>query len=226
MTGPDWNADDPADAPLIAANAARLAAHLRSTAEQRSLPSLSLARDWHTTLYSGCQVPCADYVGNFRGDTRYPNLVGYEVGTAEVDAFGRNLWMGMYSARVVAELDVLERGFHRRLAALDALVPALMRPTADGLLGQVAVLAAAMHGEWIRIHPFANGNGRTARAWVYYVTARYGVPFPWDIKPRPADPAYARAARSSLGQAPDFVGDHRPTAALLAHRLQELLGTE
>jgi fido (protein-threonine AMPylation protein) len=38
-------------------------------------------------------------------------------------------------------------------------------------------LAAIHHGEFIRIHPFVNGNGRTGRVWVNYFAARYGLTF-------------------------------------------------
>jgi fido (protein-threonine AMPylation protein) len=38
-------------------------------------------------------------------------------------------------------------------------------------------LAATHHGEFIRIHPFVNGNGRTGRVCVNYFAARYGLTF-------------------------------------------------
>lgn len=38
-------------------------------------------------------------------------------------------------------------------------------------------IAAYLHCELIRIHPFVNGNGRTSRACVNYIGQRYGLPF-------------------------------------------------
>ena len=35
---------------------------------------------WHSTLYAGCAVPVAGYLGHFRGDVTVPDLVGYEAG--------------------------------------------------------------------------------------------------------------------------------------------------
>lgn len=224
MTGPAWEEDLNRDRQRIVGNAQHLARDIRASAGQRSVPPLSIARRWHEVLYSGCHVPSPEYVGNYRGDARFPDLVGYEVGTRDVDAVGRNLWMGVYATRVQSELDALEPKFHQRLAAVDAYLPVGVPPTTAEQLEQVAVLAAAIHGEWVRIHPFANGNGRTARVWTNFVTARYSLPSVWGIKPRPSDPSYVRAVRSSLGQAPDFTGDHSPTVALLAHLLKAVTG--
>ncbi|MFP5232432.1 MAG: Fic family protein [Acidobacteriota bacterium] len=42
-----------------------------------------------------------------------------------------------------------------------------------------------VHAEWIRIHPFANGNGRTARLWANLVAMRYGLPPSIRLRPRP-----------------------------------------
>jgi hypothetical protein len=37
--------------------------------------------------------------------------------------------------------------------------------TTSKAMRSTLLLAAILHGEWVRIHPFANGNGRTARLW-------------------------------------------------------------
>lgn len=55
-------------------------------------------------------------------------------------------------------------------------------------------LCAYAHGEWIRIHPFANGNGRTARLWANWCALRYGVPPFVKLKPRPEGDLYATAS--------------------------------
>lgn len=57
-------------------------------------------------------------------------------------------------------------------------------------------LAAWAHGEWVWIHPFINGNGRTARLWVNYVFARYSLP-KIAVRPRPDSP-YGSAAGKSM----------------------------
>jgi Fic family protein len=50
----------------------------------------------------------------------------------------------------------------------------------------------------VRIHPFANGNGRTARLWANWTALRYGLPAFVGIKPRPAGDAYALASYASM----------------------------
>lgn len=65
----------------------------------------------------------------------------------------------------------------------------------------VVELSAGAHGEWIRIHHYANGNGRTARLWANWVAVRYGLPSFVRIKPRPGGLLYAQAAQSSMGDA-------------------------
>lgn len=58
-----------------------------------------------------------------------------------------------------------------------------------------------------RIHPFANGNGRTARLWANAIAMRFGLPPFVRIRPRPGG-AYGRAAAAAM------TGDQRPTASL------------
>jgi fido (protein-threonine AMPylation protein) len=212
-----------ADEPLIKANATRLATQIRSLAGS-VLPALGLARQWHCALYVGCHVPSNQYVGNFRGDSHFPHLVDDEVGTNERDAFGRNLWTGIPPRDAQAALNAFEQGLRQELSMVDASLPPANPAKTSADLHRVAVVAGVAHGEWLRIHPFANGNGRTARAWVHFLTARYGLPYPWEIKPRPSDPSYLRATRSSLGRPPQFAADHRPTIGLLSDRLRRLTG--
>jgi hypothetical protein len=54
------------------------------------------------------------------------------------------------------------------------------------------------HGEWARIHPFANGNGRIARLWANWIAMRYGVPPFVRLRPRPEGTSYADAAAASM----------------------------
>ncbi|MEA2690858.1 MAG: hypothetical protein QOJ16_245, partial [Acidobacteriota bacterium] len=78
--------------------------------------------------------------------------------------------------------------------------------TADNLAA-VLTLCAWAHSEWVRIHPFANGNGRTARLWVNSIAMRYGLPPFLRIRPRPGD-GYGRVSAAAMR------GDWRPTVAL------------
>lgn len=69
----------------------------------------------------------------------------------------------------------------------------------------VAEFAAWAHGEWVRIHPFANGNGRTARMLGNAILVRYGLPPVFRLRPRPLG-SYATAATASMD------ADHLPMA--------------
>lgn len=73
------------------------------------------------------------------------------------------------------------------------------------------------YGEWARIHPFANGNGRIARLWANWCAMRYGLPPFLRLRPRPEGDRYARAAGDSMA------GDHRATVSLFADWLEERL---
>jgi Fic family protein len=63
----------------------------------------------------------------------------------------------------------------------------------------VLTFCSLLHGNWVRIHPFANGNGRTARLWANWAALRYGLPPFVTIRPRPRHPDRAAAAASMAG---------------------------
>nr|MBA3305364.1 Fic family protein [Thermoleophilaceae bacterium] len=71
----------------------------------------------------------------------------------------------------------------------------------------------AIPGEWARIHPFANGNGRTARLWANWAAQRYGLPAFVSTKPRPPGNPYAVGAMSSTQ------GNHSPMVAAFRQML-------
>ena len=73
-----------------------------------------------------------------------------------------------------------------------------------------------MHAEWIRIHPFTNGNGRTARIWTNFIAMRYGLPPFVRLRPRP-NHGYEEAGIKAMR------GDWKPTARSFKSMLKELL---
>ena len=64
-------------------------------------------------------------------------------------------------------------------------------------LDAVLDLCAWAHAEWVRIHPFANGNGRAARLWANFIAVRYGLPPFVRLRPRP-DGGYAEAGMKAM----------------------------
>jgi fido (protein-threonine AMPylation protein) len=226
MTVPSWHEDDPKHLSLIQANAARLITDLRAAAGERRLLTGEDLCHWHAQLYAGCQVPIAGYLGHFRGDPAVTELINYEVGLGAPLQDGTLEKMGVWARRVSEEMAAVLAGLNAVFADLDGRLQIGEPPsTADEIL-RVISFAALAHGEFLRVHPFANGNGRIARLLVAFICLRYGVPMFVHIKPRPESDEYLRASRDSMGRAPDFVGNHTTTTAVFAHMLADMLEGE
>ena len=226
MTAPSWQEDDPNNLSLIQGNVAQLITELRATAPARLLPTCEELCRWHALLYVGCEVPVAGYAGHFRGDPTVPELIGYEVGLGARLKDGNLEKMGVWAHRVSNEMNAVLAGLSAVFAELDTRLPVGKSPsTADQIL-EVISFAALAHGEFLRVHPFANGNGRIARLLVAFICLRYGLPMFLHIKPRPESDDYIRASRDSMGRPPDFVGNHTTTTAVFAHMLAEELASE
>lgn len=203
---PHWDADSPE----LRRNLAEVLAALRRQAAERVAPTAGLARDWHRQTMDGLAVPDPGQVGVFRGE---PGLVGEDVGL--YDRFGRLLSSGTPAAEVAAELQAFESRLAGVLADLDGAYPPGARLGDDDIAAIVDVAAWA-HAEWVRIHPFMNGNGRSARLWANFVLLRYGVPPAIRLRPRP-DGGYGLAAARAME------GDWEPTAAVFRRMLDDEL---
>lgn len=158
----------------------------------------------------GVAVPHPDYVGNVRdSDPTFPCLIDYEVGVGTA--------RGEWAKDVPTALDAFIRAAGTVTSTLDGVIPVASVPTTPAAISAVLRLCASAHGEWVRIHPFANGNGRTARVWANWLAVRYGLPPFVRLKPRPADVLFSGAVQLSMR------GDHRPTEAMFTAMLQEAL---
>ncbi len=207
---PDWNEDRPRDLPTIIANIKGLWPSIENDATARPTPSPAIALEWHRRMYDRVAVPHPDYVGQVRdSDPRFPCLIDYEiaVGTAR----------GLRARDVPAALNAFMRATAAVVSALDAAVPPGSIASSPPVVAAIVRLCAYAHGELIRIHPFANGNGRTARVLANWIAVRYGLPPFVRIKPRPDDVLFAGAAEMSMR------GDHRPTEAMFASMLDDAL---
>jgi hypothetical protein len=226
MTAPSWQEDDPKNLSLIKGNVAQLITELRATAADRLLPTCEEMCRWHARLYAGCEVPVAGYVGHFRGDPTVPELIDYEVGLGGRLKDGNLEKMGVWARLVSQEMSAVIAGLNAVFAELDARLAVGKPPTTpEDMLALISFTALA-HGECLRVHPFANGNGRIARLLVAFICLRYGLPMFLHIKPRPESDDYIRASRDSMGRPPDFVGNHTTTTAVFAHLLAEELASE
>ncbi len=156
-----------------------------------------MAQGWHRDTYQTVELPVPYYAGEIRdSDASYPELYGYEVRVGPT--------RGVSSEHVPQELVGFETRMSDAVARLDSAIHSGSKPTDQEELRSVLTLCAFAHGEWVRIHPFANGNGRTARLWANWCALRYGLPAFVRAKPRPDGDSYARAAARSMR------GDHVP----------------
>lgn len=194
----DWDADSP----RLRQNIVSILRDVRDRAARREVPTVEDARRWQRDAMAGLKVPDKKYVGRFRGEP------GLETTRVWVDGHE-----GAPPERVAKELAAFQQTLQRAVAALDARYPGAEALDTDGLAAIIDLCAWA-HAEWVRIHPFANGNGRTARIWTNALLMRYGLPPAIRLRPRP-DGGYGDAGAAAMN------GDWRPTVAVFRRMLAE-----
>lgn len=103
---------------------------------------------------------------------------------------------GLPAAQVLGAVDSFIEEFRERVRAIDGMWETLKHTKTPFMVDQIVKMAAWAHGEWVRIHQFANANGRTSRLWINCVLIRYGFA-PIEVRPRPDNP-YGIAAECSM----------------------------
>lgn len=197
---PDWDEDSPE----LRRNLTRVLQVIVEQTAARQVPTVEFARGWQSLFMNGLRTNNPVYIGNFRGER------GLEQTRVKVAAF-----YGVPPAKVAEALRRFESKLQAIISELDRLLPAGAEPDSDQLAAVVDVCAWA-HAEWIRIHPFANGNGRTARLWANFIAMRYGLPPFVRLRPRP-DEGYGTAGAKAMQ------GDWKPTAAVFRKLLDNFL---
>lgn len=197
---PEWDKDGP----RLRQNLEQVLEEIVLAAERREIPTLEAAKHWQSRMMEGLDVPDRRYVGAFRGE---PGLERTQV------RVGANF--GVNSADVSEELGCFETKLQALVAELDALLPVGLELDADQLAA-VIDLCAWVHSEWVRIHPFANGNGRTARIWANSLAVRYGLPPFIRLRPRP-NSGYGDAGANAMQS------NWQPTAVVFRSLLSEFL---
>lgn len=185
----DWDEDSA----QLRQNLTRVLHDIRNSAQRRDTPTLEAARKWQADTMVGLEVSEPKFVGRFRGEAGVEDI-HVRVGVAE----------GVPPADVAKQLHDFEQRLQSVVAVLDRRYPAEQELDADGLAAVIDVSAWA-HSEWVRIHPFVNGNGRTARMWANALLMRYGIPPVVRLRPRP-NGGYAAAGAQAMA------GDWEPTA--------------
>ena len=197
---PSWDENSP----QLRKNLAQVLAAIVREAKQRRPPTVDSAKRWQALFMKGLTVPDARFVGAFRGE---PGLENIQV------RIGAHY--GVDASEVADELVQFETKLRALVKELDSMVHAGQEPDADQLAA-VLDLCAWAHAEWLRIHPFANGNGRTARLWANCLAMRYGLPPFIRLRPRP-NSGYAEAGARAMQ------GDWKPTAGVFRRLLDAFL---
>jgi len=197
---PNWDEDSP----QLRKNLAEILQEIARSASQRETPTIEAARRWQALALEGLDAPDSRFIGAFRGE---PGIEKVQV------RVGSNF--GVDSAKVAEELTRFEAKLQTLVTKLDALLPIGQEPDVDQLAA-IVDLCAWVHAEWVRIHPFANGNGRTARLWANSLAMRYGVPPFIRLRPRP-DAGYGEAGAKAMQ------GDWKPTAVAFRRLLDDFL---
>ena len=195
----------PADISRGAANRGRVLKELIGHAlSARPLDATLVAR-WHKGCLSGLSYVIDEtLLGAYRGgDHLLLTHMGVRVGGIE----------GVSPYDVGEELADFFEQLQRRMYHLAARI-ALDQDKSQAEVREIAAVAGWAHGEWTRIHPFANGNGRTARLIANWVLSRFRLLPVVRIRPRPDSP-YGGAAAASMR------GDHRKITAFIVDLLED-----
>ena len=101
--------------------------------------------------------------------------------------------VGHTAATVPMEMDKFSEDMRSQLALVEHHLGAPQRifSASDKLVSYVRFVAA-LFVYFLEVHPYANGNGHTARTIVLLLLGRINI-YPrqaWTIEPRPADPPY------------------------------------
>ncbi len=196
--------DGDEDSPLLEDNLEQLLRRIRHDAGRRELPTVEAARRWHAQTLRNLQVPNPKFVGAFRGEAGLEHI--------QVRVNGR---YGVAAPQVAGELAHFEQILQQVVRRLDEWVPPGAPPNGNQLAAILEVCAWA-HAQWIRSHPFANGNGRSARLWTNSLAMRYGLPPFLRLRPRPAGD-YGIVSEKAM------LGDWEPTLSLFQELLTNFL---
>jgi hypothetical protein len=180
----DWDANSP----QLQKNLVDLGRRVSAQARARKTLNSALIRTWHTDMMHRLRARDGEPAGVFRGEL---GLEDYDV---RVDRHP-----GVSAPAVGAALRAFDGILEAQIRDLDAHISPgrLAEDMTNDLLNAVLLLCAWVHGEWVRIHPFPNGNGRTARILANSIALRYGLPAFMRVRPRPGD-EYERVAQQAM----------------------------
>lgn len=180
----DWDYERHPDAGVVASRCIRVLAELaRGTLVPKG--SSQDSRQIHRRLFKDLTpAECPYFAGNYRG-SGFPCLQDYDVtagGMATTPAAIVAAAIAFLSSRINVIYHCLDAG---------SSTPSSINSRETKLLYLVCFVAE-IHSEFLRIHPYANGNGHVGRFIVWCVLGAYGYwPKSWPFDDRPGDPYLA-----------------------------------
>jgi fido (protein-threonine AMPylation protein) len=127
------------------------------------------------------------FAGDYRGQS-FKCLEHYEVGIKSDPRVGTK------ASAVIAAMGQASATISAGLAAIDAAhkIPNAQLSPEEKLKFLVAFACHVLE-LFLRIHPYANGNGHAGRFIIWAILGRYNRwPVRWTIEPRPPDPPYTQ----------------------------------
>ena len=131
-------------------------------------------RPIHERMFTGMTEAGEEYfAGHYRGEN-YPFLSDYRV------VIGMDPRVGTDPALVATEMQVLAQGVTKVATILETDAASNLTQ-GDKLIRSVA-MACALLVEFLRVHPYANGNGHVGRFLVWLALAKVGAwPRTWPL---------------------------------------------
>lgn len=208
---PEWEYDKyPRRRELLAKRNVTMLARLRKGKMDTRKEAVD-SRPFHAFFFAGLTPPeHGYYADHYRGEP-FRCLRYHGVG---IPGDPR---VGYPPNHVLRSMRALAYAISDGINALDVLqrVPST-KTSPEDKLSTTVVFACKVFEEFLRIHPYVNGNGHAARFIMLVILIRYGYwPSQWPIEPRPPDPPYSELIEKYRD------GDTRP---LEAYILQQILG--
>lgn len=149
-----------------------------------TLESVTNTRDIHHRLFNQLTPPeCPYYAGHYRGEA-FRCLKYHQVGILA------DRRVGFKPHLVLGYMDELAKIIREAVVNLDEgmQLPNARIPLKDKIVYIVAATCRIFE-LFLRIHPYVNGNGHTARFCLWALLGRYGLwPQNWPIDPQPNPP--------------------------------------
>ena len=185
-----WEYDDiPNVREMLAERAAQLLLDLKSKAVDTAASAVD-TRPTHEMLFDGmAPKACPYYAGHYRGEN-YKCLLHCSV------MIRSDPRVGSPPDSVLREMRDFSTAITTGLEQLDAAAARVVegKGSRAGLLVRIVKFGAKAFEHFLRVHPYANGNGHAARFLICALLGRYDFwPKSWIIEPKPPDPPYTVA---------------------------------